>query len=81
MELYKEILCHLIQHETVEIRFPELTPRQEVVEAACYRTLEKIKEILHDNTLDDRTCFEKIEEIIYAFEEIGSSGGGRHDFG
>ncbi|MBE6580882.1 MAG: hypothetical protein E7650_04595 [Ruminococcaceae bacterium] len=81
MELYKEILCHLIQHETVEIRFPDLTPSHEAVEAICYRTLKKIKEILQDNTLEDRECFEKIEEIICAFEEIGSSGGERHDFG
>ena len=26
-------------------------------------------------------CFQKIEEIIRAFEEIGSGGGIRHDFG
>ena len=81
MELYQEILCHLLQNERVEIHFPTLKPQQEVVEAICYRTLNKIKEILADKTLDDRDCFFKIEEIICAFEEIGSSGGFRHDFG
>ena len=80
MELYKEILCHLIQNEAAEIRFPDLTPRREVIETICYRTLEKIKEIIHDDTLQDSECFERIEEIVCAFERIGSSGGARHDF-
>lgn len=81
MELYREILCHLLQNENVEIRFPDLKPQHEVVESICYRTLQKIKEILQDDTLQDKECFEKIEEIICAFEAIGSSGGNRHDFG
>ena len=81
MELYNEILCYLLRKETVEIRFPELTPRHEVIESICYRTLKKIKEILQDDSLEDKECFLKIEEIICTFEKIGSSGGSRHDFG
>ncbi len=81
MELYKEILCNLLRREAVEVRFPDLKPQHEVIESICYRTLERIKEILQDNTLQDKECFLKIEEIICAFEEIGSNGGSRHDFG
>ena len=81
MELYKEILCNLLRKEAVEVRFPDLKPRHKVIESICYRTLERIKEILQDDTLQDKECFLKIEEIICAFEEIGSNGGSRHDFG
>ena len=41
----------------------------------------QIKAIIEDDRLNDSECFQKIEEIIRAFEEIGSGGGIRHDFG
>ena len=44
-------------------------------------TLKKIKEIIINDALDDKECFKKIEEIILAYEKIGSTGGNRHDFG
>ena len=37
--------------------------------------------ILDDDSLDDATCFQKIEEIVCVFEEMGFNGGSRHDFG
>ena len=80
MELYKEILIHALLQGEVKIIFPNQEIDQ-IVEGECYRTLTKIKEILHDDTLEDDTCFLKIEEIICAFEEMGSDGGNRHDFG
>lgn len=41
----------------------------------------KLRLILEDESLTDEVCFQKIEEIINIFEEIGSDGGSRHDFG
>ena len=42
--------------------------------------MQKIREILEDDSLTDADCFEKIEQILCIFEEhcIGVS---RHDFG
>ncbi|MEG1988716.1 MAG: hypothetical protein RR035_05960 [Oscillibacter sp.] len=54
---------------------------QEILQFSCYQALKKIKAILADGHLDDQECFRKIEEIVSVFEELGSSGGGRHDFG
>lgn len=51
------------------------------MEMRCYEALRKIKNILEDESLTDTVCFQKIEEIIKVFEEIGSDGGSRHDFG
>ena len=51
------------------------------VERICYSTLLKIKQILEDDTLDDTDCFERIERIVVAFEEMGAGVVGRHDFG
>lgn len=82
MKLYTEILAHYLSQENAQILFPDLQLNaKEIVEMQCFQALHKIKDILHDDTLEDDECFLKIEEIIYTFEELGSNGGNRHDFG
>ena len=82
MELYKEILAHYLAQEDAQIVFPDLQlTAKEIVEMQCYQALCRIKNILHDDTLEDDACFLKIEEIICTFEVLGSNGGNRHDFG
>ena len=87
MELYQEILCHVLANEKIQVSFPELTNTDvtKIVELECYKALAKIKAILEDDTLDDTLadseCFQQIEEIVCTFEELGSGGGSRHDFG
>lgn len=81
MDFYKEILAHALAFGEVKIVFPgEAMDIAQIVEGECYKTLRKIKTIIDDDSLEDRECFIKIEEIISAFEEIGSYCGGRHDF-
>ncbi|MEE1055782.1 MAG: hypothetical protein UH239_00850 [Acutalibacteraceae bacterium] len=46
-----------------------------------YKALQKIKTIIEDDSLEDKECFMKIEEIVCLFEALGSDGGNRHDFG
>jgi len=46
-----------------------------------YMTLVRIKAIIHNQDLDDDSCFMRIEEILDALEDIGSSVGNRHDDG
>lgn len=55
---------------------------REVIEYAvrCGCTIDKIKAILQDTTIDDKECFWRIEEIVKAFEDMGFDAGGRHDF-
>ena len=83
MELYQEILCHVLANEKVQVSFPELvnTDVTKVVELECYKALGKIKAILEDDAFADSECFQQIEEIVCTFEELGSGGGNRHDFG
>lgn len=82
MELYKELLVQLLKEEQVQVSFVnEPINLHELLESRCYQTLCKIKSVIEDDTLDDLTCFMKIEEIICVFEDMGSSGGFRHDFG
>lgn len=81
MELYKEILAHALMHGEVQIFFPDReTDISKIVECACYKALQKIKAIIEDDSLEDKECFMKIEEIVCVLEEIGSNGGTRHDF-
>ena len=75
MELYNEILAALTDHKLSK------KDADFVVEMHCYMALKKIKAILEDDSLDDKECFYKIEEMICLLENMGSSGGSRHDFG
>ena len=82
MKLSVEILAHFLAQEKAQVIFPQLQLNAEkIVEMQCYQTLRKIKDIVRDDTLEDTECFERIERIICALEEIGSDGGTRHDFG
>ncbi len=82
MELYKEILAKVLAQSPMQITFPNLhIDANQVVELQCYLALCRIKDVLADDTLDDKECFSKIEEIVCIFESIGSNGGYRHDFG
>lgn len=82
MELYKEILIKLLEKEDVHITFPNLNSSPEkLIERRCYAALRKIKAIIQDDNLEDKECFQKIEEIVCLFEKLGSDGGNRHDFG
>ncbi|HIZ94824.1 hypothetical protein [Flavonifractor sp. An112] len=82
MELYQEILAHILQNTTVCISFPELKcDISALVEQECYQALQKIQAILRDDRLDDAECFQKIEEIVCVIENLGGGCGTRHDFG
>ena len=82
MELGIEILARFLAQQNAQITFPDLKLNAtEILELQCYQTLRKIQEIVRDDALEDKECFERIERIVCAFEEIGSDGGVRHDFG
>lgn len=80
MNLWQQMLCALAQEGNVEVRFPQLNKIEKLLELRCYQALLEIKNIIEDDTLDDPTCFWKIEKIVRVFENIGSDGGSRHDF-
>lgn len=82
MELYMEMLATILANETVHIDFPQLQDAlPAIVEGRCYQALTQIRDVLRDDSLEDAECFRQIEEIIVIFEELGSNGGDRHDFG
>ncbi len=82
MELFKEIFMQALRTGEISVSFSgEEDSVAEVINGKCYQTLQKIKAIIQDDSLEDKECFMKIEEIVCALEEIGSSGGSRHDFG
>lgn len=82
LNLYKEILSRVLEQEEIHVTFPNLKiDAGEIVEQKSYLALLQIKAILEDDRLDDEECFMKIERIISVFEDLGSSGGSRHDFG
>lgn len=81
MVLYKEILINVLNEGKIEVSFSNLEiDTSKIVEMQCYKTLCEIRDIIRDDSLNDKQCFEKIEKIVCAFEQIGSNGGVRHDF-
>ena len=81
MDLYKELLIHILADSRVEVTFPDLQlDAAQLVEAASYRALQQIKAVIDDDSLEDTECFMKIESIVRALEDIGSNGGARHDY-
>lgn len=82
MELYRDILCAILEKEDWEIVLPkEKIKLDEAIELRCYRALAEIKEILENDALTDAECFLRIEKMICVFEKLGSGIEGRHDFG
>lgn len=82
MKLNADILAHYLAREDAQIIFPQLKLNaEEIAQLECYQILCRIQQIVRDDTLEDRECFERIERIICALEEIGGNGGSRHDFG
>ena len=80
MDLWQEMLCEMAAGGGEEVRFPQLSDVEGLLEKRCYQALSEIKMILDDDSLSDRACFFKIEAIVRVFEEMGSDGGSRHDF-
>lgn len=78
MELYEEIILQYCRQErSVSLQ----NSMQEIAEKECYKALKEIKAVLEDDCLNNNACFQKIEEIVCIFEQMGSNGGNRHDFG
>ena len=81
MELCIDILQRVLQSEQIAITFPDLKiDAQAIIEMECYKALNEIKRILENNSLNDSDCFQRIEEIVCALEQLGSGCGTRHDF-
>ena len=80
MELYKEILAHALSYGEVKVTFSGECDIAKIVEGECYQALQRIKTVIHDDSLSDSECFMKVEEIVNVLESVGSSGGFRHDF-
>ena len=82
MELYRDMLCRILETEEFEILLPKWNMKvEEMMEMKCYQALQAIKRILEEDDLDDEECFDRIEKIVSVFEALGSGIYNRHDFG
>lgn len=82
MELYEEIMAKLMVETLMRyLEENEWLTMPQLIEGECYQALQKIRDIIRNEDLDDRECFNRIEGIVSTLESIGSHGGIRHDFG
>ena len=79
MELYQEILIKFLVDHYYESPMQVFDPMvKDIVEWESYTALCSIREIIQNEKFSDFECYEKVEAIINALEEIGSTGGERH---
>ena len=64
------------------MNFPGKEPNvAEIVGGESYKALQKIKAIIEDDSLTDRECFVKVDEVVCVLESVGKNGSRRHDLG
>ncbi len=80
MELWRELLISGLQNESYEFEYINDKTIKEIVENTCYKVLLQIKQTIEDESLLDKDCFIKIEEIICTLEK-NNIFCDRHDFG
>ena len=80
MELLRELLFSYLRNENFKIESLEGLDVERVIENECYKALVGIKEIISNDEIEDKDCFERIEEIVCLLENMGIDLGGRHDF-
>ncbi|MGI6114636.1 MULTISPECIES: hypothetical protein [unclassified Clostridium] len=79
MDLYEEMVLKIALENSKA--FLTAAGIESVLQNQCHRSLVKIKSIISDSSLSDSECFAQIEKIVCIFENLGSDGGDRHDFG
>lgn len=80
MDLLRELFFSYLRSEDFKIESLEGLDVERVIENECYKALKGIKEIISDDEIEDKDCFERIEEIVCLLENMGIDLGGRHDF-
>ena len=80
MELWRELLISGLQNESYKFEYINDKTIKEIVENTCYKVLLQIKQTIEDESLLDKDCFIKIEEIICTLEK-NNIFCDRHDFG
>lgn len=81
LSLQEELAARAIGTEAVKYLCQEETLQKITAEvnSQALRTLEKIREILNDDSLSDPECFHRIEAVVNALESSGIDTT-RHDW-
>lgn len=74
----EELIAQAIGQAAMRCMEPDALVR--AASSAALELLEEIRSILNDETLDDRSCFYKIDALVSAFHKRGIDVS-RHDFG
>lgn len=83
-EFCAQILAKALVQADAEIRIqglPASSHLNTMLETESLIALKKIRDVLDDDSLEDRECFRRIEGIVSVFETLGPGAGSRHDFG
>lgn len=79
MQVLQRMVADMLSRGEVTLSLSQET--MDYVEKRCYVLLERIRQILADDTLDDPECSQRIELMVSLMESNGIDCGTRHDFG
>ena len=81
-ELYLQVFREMLSKQDIRVTFPTLEGMDinKLMDSIYYRALNRIKGYIQDDSLSDPEFFHTTAPVIYTLEDLGSSGGGRHDF-
>ena len=80
MELIRELFVSFLKSGALEIAISNNADFESFAERRCCKMLEEIRQIIREETLEDKECFERIEKIVRLLESNGIDCGDRHDF-
>lgn len=83
-EFYAQILARVLIEAGADISIGGKASKEiveDMVEMRCCELVKEIHAVLGDDTLDDPSCFQRVEKIVSLYERLGPGGGSRHDFG
>lgn len=78
MYLYQEVLIKALEKGKITVEFGKDINVREIINIQCYKILDQIREVIKDEKISDKDCFEKIEEIIRIFEKEELDCGLKH---
>ena len=80
MELWKELLISGLQNENYHFDYISDKKLIKIINDKCYEVLLQSKKIIEDDSLTDKDCFIKMEELLCVLEK-NNIFFNRHDFG
>ena len=79
MDFYEKMIFYIAKKAVEECDYEAMgVLLNQFAQQECHNILQRIQDIIRDDSLNDEKCYTKIEEIVRLFEDHGIDTGNRH---